>query len=87
MVIFPNRDLLELRFGECPGIGNYKRSRIFREISHKSNMVTANTGISGGLEILENTLNSCIPCSVDKCRISLHCAKDPLAKLVYFFDW
>jgi len=35
--------LLELRSVECPGIGNYKRYRIFGGISHTSNVVTLQT--------------------------------------------
>jgi len=45
---FPDRRLLELRSEERPGIGNYKRPRIFRGISHTSNIVTLQT-----LELLE----------------------------------
>jgi len=40
--------LLELRSAECPGIRNYKRPRIFRGISHTSNIVTLQA-----LELLE----------------------------------
>jgi len=40
--------LLELRSMECPGIGNYKRPRIFRGISHTSTVVVPQT-----LELLE----------------------------------
>ena len=40
--------LLELRSVECAGNGNYKRPRIFRGISHTSNVVTLQT-----LELLE----------------------------------
>ena len=39
---------LELRSVECPGIGNYKRDRIFGGISHTSNVVALQT-----LELLE----------------------------------
>ena len=38
-----DRHLLELRSTGCPGIGNYKRYRIFRGISHMSNMVALQT--------------------------------------------
>ena len=43
---------MELRSTEYPEIGNYKRSRIFRGISHTSNIVTLQT-----LELLEGRLH------------------------------
>ena len=41
--LFSDRCLRELRFMESPGTGNYKRPRIFRGISHTSNVVTPQT--------------------------------------------
>ena len=40
---------MELRSVECPGIGNYKKYRIFGGIPHTSNVVTLQT-----LELLES---------------------------------
>ena len=48
LFVFSDRHLLELRSTRCPGIGNYKRYRIFRGISHTSNIVVLQT-----LELLE----------------------------------
>jgi len=47
--------LLELRSAECRGIRNYKRPRIFRGISHTSNIVTlqALELLEGWMEVLE----------------------------------
>ena len=45
---FSDRCLLDLRSTGCPGIGNYKRYRICRGISHMSNMVALQA-----LELLE----------------------------------
>jgi len=36
----PAGDLLELRSAKCPGMGDYKRPRIFRGNSHTSDIVT-----------------------------------------------
>ena len=47
-IFFSDRHLLEIRSARCPGIRNYKRYRIFRGISHTSNMVALQT-----LELLE----------------------------------
>ena len=52
---YSNRRLRELRSAERPVVGNYKRPRISRDISHTSNIVhdSANTGMTRGLEISE----------------------------------